>query len=457
MAAPAAGMSRSDRLLRLVTDVRPGEGRTALLLALNVFLLLTAYYVLKPVRDALILGQGSAELKTYMSAAQVAVMIVAVPLYSRLATRLPRRTLINAVTWFFVGCLALFYTLARSGVSIALPYFVWIGVFNLMIVAQFWSFANDIYTRDEGERLFPVIGFGASLGAVIGALVATRVLHVVDVYAPLLLGGVLLAIQLQVTNLVDRRTARARADETVAATPRPGADAAAPASTNGFSIVLRTHYLLLIALTITLLSTVDAIGEYILSRIVEDSAREQVANGSGGGATVETLIGAFYSRYYTLVNILSLFIQLFVVSRVVKHLGVTTGVAIQPVLSFVSYLTLAFAPGLGMVLAAKVAEKATDYSLSNTVRNMLFLPCSREEKYGAKQAIDSFFYRMGDVTSAMVVFAGSAAGVAAAGYAVINLAFAAAWLLLAVAVGREYARRTGGGPAPVLTPAGARA
>jgi AAA family ATP:ADP antiporter len=127
-------------------------------------------------------------------------------------------------------------------------------------------------------------------------------------------------------------------------------------------------------------------------------------------------------------------------------------------LSFLSYLTLAFAPGLGMVLTAKVAEKATDYSLSNTVRNMLFLPCSRDEKYSAKQAIDSFFYRMGDVISATVVFVASAAGLSAAGYAGINLGFAAAWLVLAVAVGREYSRRTGGDRhATVLTPAGARA
>jgi ATP:ADP antiporter, AAA family len=457
MAAPISALTPADRLLRLVTDVRPGEGRTALLLALNVFLLLTAYYILKPVRDALILGQGSAELKTYMSAAQVGVLVIAIPLYSRLASRLHRRTLINSVTWFFVACLAVFYLLGRAGVPIAMPYFVWIGVFNLMIVSQFWSFANDIYTRDEGERLFPIVGFGASLGAVVGALAATGVLRLVGLYEPFLIGGTLLALQLQITNFVDRRAARADQAPLPAGSGAAAGTAAKP-SQNGFLLVLRTHYLLLIALTIMLLSTVDAIGEYILGRIVETTAREQVATGAAGGASVETIIGAFYSRYYTLVNVLSLLIQLFVVSRVVKHLGVTTGVTLQPVLSFVSYLTLAFAPGLGMVLTAKVAEKATDYSLSNTVRNMLFLPCSREEKYSAKQAIDSFFYRMGDVISATVVFVASAAGLSAAGYAGINLGFAAAWLLLAVAVGREYSRRTGGDrQATVLTPAGARA
>jgi AAA family ATP:ADP antiporter len=137
-----------DRALRVFADVRPGEGFLAVLLALNVFLILTTYYILKPVREALILGQGSPELKQ------------------------PRRALLNVVTYFFVACLAVFYVLGRTGVPVGIAYFLWIGIFNLMIVAQFWSFANDLYSRAEGERLFPIVGFGASLGAVLGAVIA---------------------------------------------------------------------------------------------------------------------------------------------------------------------------------------------------------------------------------------------------------------------------------------------
>ncbi len=156
---------------------------------------------------------------------------------------------------------------------------------------------------------------------------------------------------------------------------------------------------------------------------------------------VEGIIGAFYSRYFALINITSLLLQLFVVSRIVKYLGVSTAVCILPALSLMAYNVLAFVPALAAVQAAKVSEKATDYSLSNTVRNMLFLPCTREEKYSAKQAIDSFFFRMGDVMSAALVFIGTNIGLTAAGFAKVNVALAAAFLGLAVLVGRAYAGR----------------
>src|SRR4051794_18205535 len=130
-----------DRMLRLFTDVKYGEGLTALLLAFNIFLLLMAYYVLKPVREALILSQGGAELKSYMSAFQVGLLLLIVPGYAKLVSLMNRRRLINTVTAFFVACLGVFYVLGKAGVHLGVPFFLWIGIFNLMIVAQFWAFA----------------------------------------------------------------------------------------------------------------------------------------------------------------------------------------------------------------------------------------------------------------------------------------------------------------------------
>jgi len=188
-------------------------------------------------------------------------------------------------------------------------------------------------------------------------------------------------------------------------------------------------------------STVDATGEYILGSIVSDAAQQYVAEGRAGTMNVEGVIGAFYSRYYAFINIFSLLLQLFVVSRIVKYLGVSTAVTILPALSLLAYNVLAFLPSLRAVQFAKVAEKGTDYSLSNTVRNMLFLPCTREEKYSAKQAIDSFFFRMGDVMSAVIVFVGTNIGLTASGFAKLNVALAAGFLALAVLVGRAYVGR----------------
>ncbi len=436
MVPSADDRSRLDRWLGLFADVRPGEGRAAVLFAVNVFLILMAYYALKPVREALILGEGSAELKSYLSAFQVILLAVLVPAYGGLVSRLPRIRLINVVTGFFAACLLAFFVAAQAGLRIAIPFFLWIGIFNLMIVAQFWSFANDVYTREEGERLFAIVGFGASLGAVVGARVADRLIEPLGINVLLLLGGVLLVGQALLTNHLDR-SSRGRRRPT--APPRGGGDRRS-GGPSAFTMVFKSRYLLFIALMLMLLNLVNTTGEYILGTIVEDTAGRMVAEGRAGGLSEQQIIGDFYSKYFTLVNILGLVLQLFVVSRIVKHLGVRIAVLILPLLSLGAYNVLMFYPVLLAVLGAKVLENSTDYSLNNTIRNMLFLPCTYEEKFKAKQAIDSFFVRSGDVLSALLVLAGtSLMALPPRGFAAVNAVLVVVWLVLAWYVGRTYA------------------
>ena len=442
--------SSLDRFLRLFSDVRPGEGLIALLLALNVFLVLMAYYILKPAREALILGEGSPELKAYMSAGQVLLLAVIVPFYGKLVKRFARMRLINVVTFFFVGCLILFYALGRIGVPLAIPFFLWIGIFNLMVVAQFWSFANDIYTKDEGERLFPIVGFGASLGAVFGATFASQWIEQLGVSGLMLAGAAVLGSQLLLTNYVDRRKDARRESLTGSA---PVAAEARSSGGSAFAMVFRSRYLLLMALMLMLLNLVNTTGEYILGSVVTESVEKAVAAGSTAGSEVQEEIGKFYARYFLSVNVLGVLMQLFVVSRVVKHLGVGWAVMILPIISLTSYNVLAFFPILSAVFIAKVAENSTDYSLNNTVRNMLFLPCAREEKYSAKQAIDSFFVRMGDVLSAGLVFVGTSyLLLQPRGFAALNAAIVALWLLIAWRVGRYYRTMTANAAARLTSP-----
>jgi AAA family ATP:ADP antiporter len=446
-----------ERFLGLFTDVHVGEGGTALLLSLNIFLILMAYYVLKPVREALILGEGSAELKTYMSAAQVVMLAIVVPYYGRLVARFPRMRLINIVTAFFLSCLFLFYVLAQFKVPLAIVFFVWIGIFNLMVVAQFWSFANDVYTKEEGERLFVIVGFGASFGAVVGSRIADRLIDKIGVYELMLVGAAVLIAQLLITNLIDRREAERRSAKAPAAA---GAKPAKTAGTNGFAMVFQSKYLLMMAIMLMLLNWVNTTGEYILGSIVKEHALKAIADGQAGGLSEGQLIGDFYSKYFTAVNVLGLLLQLFVVSRIVKHFGISWAVMILPMLSFTAYGIIALYPALMAVLAAKVAENSTDYSLNNTVKNMLFLPCTYEQKFSAKQAIDSFFVRMGDVLSAALVFVGtSILSVHPRGFAAVNAAIVAAWLFLAWQVGRQYAQLTAqqAQKAPAAAPAASRA
>ena len=136
--------STLDRFLRLFADVREGEGTSAVLLMINIFLILTSYLMLKVVREPLILAGGGAEVKSYSAAGQAVLLLVLVPIYGSLASRFPRKRLINIVTLAFALCLPAFYVLARLGVALGVVFFLWVGIFNMMIVAQFWSFANDV-------------------------------------------------------------------------------------------------------------------------------------------------------------------------------------------------------------------------------------------------------------------------------------------------------------------------
>jgi AAA family ATP:ADP antiporter len=249
-----------------------------------------------------------------------------------------------------------------------------------------------------------------------------------------------LGVQLVLTNYIDR-VERGRRP------PAPKKVNAARAS-NAFAMVFRTRYLLLMALMLMLANWINTTGEYILGSIVKENAMAAVATGASAGLTEGQIIGDFYAKYFTWVNAAGLVLQLFVVSRVVKHRGVPFAVMVLPALSFGVYNVLIFVPMLSAVMAAKVIENSTDYSLNNTVRNMLFLPCSYEQKFAAKQAIDSFFVRMGDVLSAALVFIGTAiVTLPARGFAAVNVVLALVMLVLAWRVGRHYKALTATSPA----------
>lgn len=490
VAGPAPQPGVLDRVLKLFTDVQAGESVTALLLSLNVFLILTSYLILKVLREPLILVSGGAEAAAYSSAGQAVLLLGMVPLYGAIANRVPRRTLINVVTGFFIACLAGFFVLARAEAPfVGVAFFVWLGIFNVMLVAQFWSFANDVYTEDEGTRLFPLVQFGASAGAVFGGWIAGRLIEWTGLYFVMLIAAAALGGATAITNLVDRRERRRTESdqpdalstgtmpaasavyrtqtgefkavtaeytresgtfgklsrEQIEASADEAADeAGAPepeARRGSFRLLFQSRYLVLIALLVLLLNWVNTTGEFILRSVVTERAAEIVA-ADPSGQTQGEYIGQFYSDFLTGVNVLGLVVQLFLVSRILKYFGVRVALLILPVIALGGYAFLAFAPVLALsaVRWVKTAENATDYSIQSTVRNVLFLPTSRDEKYKAKQAIDSFFWRAGDVLSAALVFVGTTLAFRTRTFALVNLALVAAWLVIAVLVGRRYHR-----------------
>jgi AAA family ATP:ADP antiporter len=448
--APAERKGPLDRFLSAFAEVHGGEGLTALLLMFNVFLLLAAYYLLKTIREPLILSApGGAEVKSYSAGATAALLMFIVPLYSAVASRVSRVKLINGVTLFFIACLLAFFALSKADVPIGVAFFIWVGIFNLMVIAQSWAFANDVYTVEQGQRLLAIVGFGASLGAIVGSFTTGQLVKAYGPYPFMLGAAALLGVCMLLTNVIHARE-RHRRLGTGAETKAPPASPESAAANDerddqpmrgrsGFVLVFADPYLRLIAGLMLVYNLVNTNGEYILGHTVVELYRAAHAATAAGGLDEQKVIGEFYGNFFTLVNILSAVLQAFVVSRVLKYFGVRMALLVLPVVALAGYATMAFVPLLAFIRGAKLAENSLDYSLQNTTRNALYLPTSRDAKYKAKQANDTFFVRFGDVMSAGLVFAGTTwFGFAARHFALVNVGLIAVWLVLAVAIGRRY-------------------
>jgi AAA family ATP:ADP antiporter len=438
-----------DRVLSIFADVRSGEGGSALLLAANVFYLLAFYSVLKIVRDALILSEAGAVAASYAAAGQAILMLGFVPAYSAFASRVNRVWLICGVTLFFASHLLIFALLGTAGIQIGIAFYLWIGVFNMAAVAQFWAFANDLYSTERGKRLFPLVGIGASLGAVVGSALTSIVFGGVGPYRLMLLAaaGLLVPVGLTVwvhrreqtqppgpravpASLAERELRRgsAGAEKGRAAAQTDGAVAEQPLSrAGGFQLVASNRYLRLIALLVLVFSLVNTLGGFILNSIITAEA--------GGD---RALIGSMAGRIQTWVNLVSFLLQAFVVSRIFKYAGVRMALFILPAIALGGYTMIALLPVFAVVQWAKILENSVDYSVQNTTRHALFLPTSRDAKYKAKQAIDSFFVRAGDMMQAAIVFLGTMLAFSMRGYALVNVALVLVWIGLAVAIAREH-------------------
>ncbi len=413
-------------------EVRPGEGATALLLALNVFLLLTAYYLLKVAREPLILLGGGAEVKSYASVGQSVLLVLVATVYGWLSERVGRMTLIATVTLFFAMNLGVFWILGTRGVPLGVPFFLWVGVFNTVTVAQFWSFAAETYTDEQGKRLFPIVGIGSSVGAVGGAMLAEPLIRRGSPFLLMLVAAGILVAALGLTLRVHRRQARLAESG-----PAKPAEEPLPPG-NAFALIARDRYLLAFAVMVLVLNMVTKTGDYVLDRMLVHDAP---AAAHALGVAPAVYIGEFKSRYFEWINLLGVLMQLFVVSRVIKYAGLRVALVLVPIASVVGYGAALAAPLIGVLMVARIAESTLDYSLSNTTRQALWLVTSPEAKYKAKQVVDTFVMRAGDSLSAGLVWIGAQTAMSSRTFIAINVGLTLAWLGLAVLLGRMYATR----------------
>jgi ATP:ADP antiporter, AAA family len=426
-----------ERILSIITDVRPGEGLGALLLTADLAVLLAGYYVLKTVRESLILAQGGAEVKAYSSAAQAILLFVVVPVYGWIATRMNRNQLLRWTAIFFASNLLLFAYLGHRGVRESVPYFIWVGIFNVFTVAQLWAFATDLYTEAQGKRLFPMLGVGASLGAVGGAWIAGKIMEPLGPYKMMLIGAGALCLCAALSRWASRVISTREGDR------EKKKDAEVLGPQGGFQLLISDPYLRLIGVLTILLNVVSLSGDFILGKLVVNHANEIVGSAKQLLGARGAYIGAYYANYYAWTNLVSFVIQAFLVSRIFKYIGVRKSLFILPVFSFATFGSILCLPIMSVVRDLKIAENGTNYSLQNTVRNALLLPTSREAKYKAKAAIETFCVRLGDVSQAGIIFVGTRfLHLSISGFATITLGFTVLWTLVAAALYREHCKKS---------------
>jgi len=428
------GFSPVERVFTLFTRIRPGEGRALLLFFCSAFLFLFSYYILKALREGFLLAEFPAEMRAYALAAIALLLMIIVPLYGLVRRRMDGARLLRAVSVFFAVNIVIFAAFAWSDMRIGFALFVWVSIFGVMVPAQFWGFAADTFNVKSGQRLFPVIMLGGNFGALAGAKTAALTVAALSPEGLMLVATATLLVTVGI------------AISAAAQTP-PGSRAASPEHAarplnmlGGIGLVLRDRYLLLIALLIVLLNWINSTGEFILADFVSRHADAQIA-ASGGTLGKDDLVAQFYGEFQFWFTSVGVLIQLFLVSRIYRWVGVAGALLVMPIVVAIGYGFMVFVPIFSIIRLVKIAENSVDYSLMNTTRQALFLPVSRDAKYDGKTAIDTFFWRFGDLLQAGVVFAGlNWLAWTPAQFAMLNLALAVVWIGIAIAIGREFGR-----------------
>lgn len=444
-------------VLRLFTDVREGEEISALLLLANVFLVLCAYYFIKPLREGWIsiseLGDISTrQVKAYTSFGQALFLIPVVVAYSRYSARWQRSALITRATLFCMSHMVVFWALQPGFFIESLPitgiaFYLWVGMFGVFVVAQFWCFAADIYSEERGKRLLPLVAIGATAGAAFGSEIAGWLVRSQIVGTEWLLIAALVPLSLSIvlTRVVDRREAGEIAPQDAPpAEPERERSADSKPASGALSVIFSSRFLIAVAAITFLLNWVNTNGENVLFWVVQDFLEQEAAQ-AGIRASDELLrftrdgTMVFYASFYGLVNWLALGLQAFAASRILRYSGFATLLLILPVVAMFSYVAMALVPILAVVKMMKVAENAADYSLNNTARNVLWLPVDSSVIYRAKPTIDTLFVRLGDGLAALTILVGDQIlKLPVESFIVFNLTLVIIWILAAIVVAREH-------------------
>jgi len=421
-----------ERILSIATSVRPGEGKSAAILTLQSFLTLLCYSLIRPAREAIILAEQGAEVRSYATGAQTLLLLVLVPLYGAWFRKNAGSGMIQKLNLFFAVNLLLFFLALNSGIQIGIVFYIWMAIFNVMVISQFWAFTADLYNVKSGQRLFVIIMLGASTGALMGSLVADKLFNLVQVEGLILMAAAILMLTLFLSNMAKNAVPEeSRSHHTI------DDDAPKPGIMGGFTLIARDPYLIMIALFVVLLNWISTNGDYIIGKFVLNWAEQQVT--AGLAESIGSATGSFYAGFFFWVNLTGMLLQALVVSRLFKWIGIRGTILVLPIVMVLAYGLIFIIPVFTLFRWVKISEMGINYSVANTTRQALFLPTSREAKYEGKMAIDTFFWRFGDLISAATVFIGvSFFNFTITEFIATNLFLSVGMLLVALKIGQYH-------------------
>ena len=385
--------------------------------------LLCAYYIVRPVRDEMGIQAGVANLP-WLFTATFAVMLLAVPVFGWLTARWERRFALPAVYLFFIANLLVFYLVFQHEpwrVPAARAFFVWVSVFNLYAVSVFWSFMVDLYTEGQGRRLFGYIAAGGSAGALLGPTIAATLVTATGAVHLLLVSAGMLAVSLLCIMRLSAWAARKQRTGSAGEKGEPLGGGV----WDGIRAVVSSRYLLGICFYLIAYTVLSTLLYIETARLVSD-AYPSSADRTRLFATLDLTV-----------NGLTLVLQLALTGQVLRRLGVTVTLALLPVVAVAGFAILAVFPALAVVLAFGAIRRAGEFALSKPAREILFTVIPREEKYKAKNFIDTVVYRGGDAASGWLAIALRTLGAGLSAVALVALPISLAWLAVAIWLGRR--------------------
>lgn len=425
-----AGAGLAYRLLRRVIDIRPEEIPVVGWCWLYIFSVLSSYYIMRPIRDEMGVAGGVNNLQWLFTGTLIGMLLLNLP-FGWLVTKLPRSRFIPITYRFFalnivVFAAVLHWSDAAATIWVGRIFFIWVSVFNLFVVSVFWQMNVDLFSPEQGKRLFGIIAAGATVGAILGSSVsATLARHVSPIL--LLLGA---AVPLEVAVFSVGRLARL--SPRLHSRPMAGRATEAPIGGSvfaGFTHAFRSPYLANVSLFLLLFAITSTFLYFEQAGIVSRSFGDR-------GAQI-----AFFATVDLLVNVLTLVVQLFLTGRILLLFGVALSLGMLPALTIIGFGALALLPTIMAVAVFQVLRRAADYAIARPTREVLFTVVPREDRYKAKSFIDTVVYRTGDQVGAWSVALFRGLGLGTAELALVAIPFAALWLVNALWLGRRQELR----------------